>query len=122
MLKSLSTHMGTYLFALRGRATIEQFTAHSGISRATWSRVERGYAPTIRTLMKIHDVFGCPWDELMTHYRQDFLQDEEEVCQGAACFTPFQHVPEHSPFCPAFVPPESMPRPKDRRRKTDGAS
>jgi hypothetical protein len=34
-------------------------------------------------MMKIHDVFGCPWEELITSYRQDFMQDEE-VCDAAS--------------------------------------
>ncbi len=75
--KPISTHMGSYLFALRGRVTIEQFTGDTGISTATWSRIERGYAPTVTTLIKIHDLFGCPWETLIGHYRQDFLRDEE---------------------------------------------
>ncbi len=87
----LTTRIGKYLFELRGRSTIEDFVKRTGISRATWSRVERGYAPTLLTLVKIHARFGLPWDVLMTYYLEDFPpapedeeSEEEEPCHVAS--------------------------------------
>ncbi len=81
--KQLTHAMGTYLITLRGTLSMKRVVQGTGISLATWSRIERGYAPTVETLIKLHDSFACPWDELMAQYRRDFMP-EEALTHGAA--------------------------------------
>lgn len=71
-----------YLKSHRGQKTCAQIAREVGISRATWNRLERGYPPDVRTLIKLHEGLGTGYDLLMAYYVHDFLTDEALATYG----------------------------------------
>lgn len=69
--------LSQYLKDQRGSRTCEVMALESGISRATWSRMERGFSPDLQTLIKIHLALGTDYDLLIALYMQDFMSEQE---------------------------------------------
>ena len=73
----MASQFSQYLKDRRGPRSCEQIALDAGLSRATWSRLERGYPPDLQTLIRIHLAFGTGYDLLIALYIQDFLSQPE---------------------------------------------
>lgn len=75
MLDSLSTRLATRLSELRqGRGwSLDQLARHSGISRATLSRMEKGdVSPTAENLGRLCNAYGLPMSRLLMMVEDSF--------------------------------------------------
>jgi hypothetical protein len=76
------TAFGKYLFGLRGRKTLETMADITGISRACWSRMERGMLPDVPAVIKLHKTLHQDYAQMLALCEKSVREKrrEEHAC------------------------------------------
>ena len=79
----ITTELGRYLYTLRDRRLLEDIAQEVGVSKSTWSRLERGIGHAdLPTLITLHQYTNLPYNELMAMVEHDYLRQwETQGCQ-----------------------------------------